>query len=309
MSLPVRLEDYLKEESEGAQRAARLMRALGSAAAGVWSELSPEEAARLNRALPAEDEGTPADIASAFLDAYNGEPALRAERASVWDELDRLEPSIIARALELEHPQLIATVLSRLSPNTAAQLVRHLPREIATETLRRLMSLGRVRKDVLSLIEQAMTEVVQHARAGAGTDGIENVARIFDGLDTRAEQSLMASLDKSEPGSASRIRALMFTFDDLASLEPAAIQTILSSIDRAVLAIALKGARTTVRDAFLANMTKRAGELLVSEISATGPVRRSEIESARRDITSIARSLAKRGDILSSEPDEDELIE
>ena len=49
--------------------------------------------------------------------------------------------------------------------------------------------------------------------------------------------------------------------------------------------------------------------MLTAEIEAAGPVRRSEIDSARREIIAIARTLARRGDILSGENEMDELIE
>ena len=63
-----------------------------------------------------------------------------------------------------------------------------------------------------------------------------------------------------------------------------------------------------MREAFLRNMTKRAGDLLVTEIESLGPVRRSEIDEARQDIIRMARSLARRGVILSAN-DDDELVE
>ena len=56
-------------------------------------------------------------------------------------------------------------------------------------------------------------------------------------------------------------------------------------------------------------MTKRAGDMLMSEMVALGPLRRSQIEEARTSITDIARGLARRGDILSTDDDDDELIE
>ena len=311
MTLPATMAACPVSETAGTRRAARLMRALGPAATAVWSELDAADADRLNRAMSgtAEEASPATEETGAFLSAFRSNDSQEAEHGPVWPELDRLEPSAIARTIACEHPQLIALILSRLSAGMAAQTVRILPRGLATEALKRLMTLGRVSQDTLDLVETAMRSLVRQPPGQSGADGVENVARILGHMDPRIEQGLMASLDETEPGSAARIRALMFTFDDLATLQPAAIQTILSSIDRADLAIALKGAKSAVRQVFLSNMTKRAGEMLTAEIEAAGPVRRSQIESARREIMTIARTLARRGDILAESDAEDELVE
>ncbi len=311
MSLPATTSPAYPAPPAGTLRAARLMRALGPAASAVWSELEPDDADRLSQAMTqtAGETRSPASDAEKFLSAIRQHNEDTAGTRTVWSALGEVEPSAIASVLGCEHPQLIAVVLSRLPAGKAAQTVRILPRDLATEALKRIMTLGRVRPETMALIETAMQDLLTARRSQGAGDGVENVARIFDQMDPRIEQGLMDSLDETEPGSAARIRALMFTFEDLADLDAAAIQTILSSIDRADLAIALKGAKPAVRQAFLDNMTKRAGEMLTAEIEAAGPVRRSEIEGARREIIAIARTLARRGDILSDEDEMDELIE
>ena len=60
--------------------------------------------------------------------------------------------------------------------------------------------------------------------------------------------------------------------------------------------------------AFFQNITQRAGDLLREDIAGIGPVRRSEIDAARAEVLTIARTLVKRGDILAR-PQDDELVE
>lgn len=313
MSLPATLDTpALPQPAAGASRAARLMHALGPAASGVWAELDPADAERLRRAMTGLDEarqsGLQAQDTAAFVTAFRA-PESTTESGSVWQQLDTADPAALARAVQYEHPQLIAVILSRLSPQVSARTVRALPRETATDALKRLMSLGRVSRATLDLLETAMRDLADHLTASRHRDGTEAVARIFDRLDKRLEENFMRSIETEDPDGAARVRALMFTFDDLALLDPAAIQTLLMNIDRADLAIALKGARPAVRDVFLTNMTRRAGELLVSEIEAAGPVRRSEIERARQGLTGLAHSLARRGEILTDDIEDDELVE
>ncbi len=315
MSLPARLEtENPPHVRSGVLKAARLMRELGPAASAVWSELSEEEANQLSvaiNAMPHQAASSAPTESDALVFALRTQAssADTHQTGAVWDSLSGLDPAAIARCFESENPQVIAVILSRLAPETAARTVRALPRPVATDALRRLLHIGRVRAEALNVIEQAVSDLLQSSAGRLGRDGHEAVARIFDQMESDADRSLLSSLNEAEPGSGARIRALMFTFEDLAGLGPAAVQTILSSVDRTTLATALKGAKPAIHATFLKNMTQRAGDMLTAEIDSIGPVRRSDVEAARLEITRLARSLAKRGDILSIVRREDELIE
>jgi len=236
-------------------------------------------------------------------------PTQKKQPNTIWERLSQCDGALIASLIQDESPQVIALTLSRLAPDPAAQAVRALPRALATEALKRMLSLGEVHASALKGLALALeTRLDQaHPRRTQG-GGHEHVARIFDRLDSKSEESLLSSLDTAEPGSGEKIRAFMFTFEDLANLDAASLQTILGNVDRAVLTIALKRAPEPVVDAFFANITQRAGDLLRDEIEAAGPIRRSEIDAARSEIIEIARTLVKRGDILTHSA-EDELVE
>ena len=65
------------------------------------------------------------------------------------------------------------------------------------------------------------------------------------------------------------MKSLMFTFDDLQRLAPMAIQTLLRSVEKDRLPVALKGASDKIKDLFLTNMSERAGKMLRDDIAAT----------------------------------------
>lgn len=296
---------------DGLRRSALLMRALGAKAASVWTQLSPDEAAKLSaemQSLP-DDEMAERDILRSYADAMRAAPvATSASIDGVWGRLSRRDGAEIVKLIENESPQIIALILSRLSPDAAAQTVRVLPRGLATDVLKRLLNLGEIHPGALKALENVLQQALAPSSQNAIKGGHAQVAEIFDRLDSESEQSLLSTLDGAEPGSGDKIRALMFTFDDLSRLDPASLQTILGNVDRAVLTIALKDAAEAVTQAFFQNITQRAGELLREDIASTGPVRRSEIEAARAEVLTIARTLVKRGDILAHNPD-DELVE
>lgn len=308
MTLPAR---SAPPQANGIKRSALLMRALGARAASVWSQLSEAEAQRLSEAMQTlpEDAGAERDAVRSYVTSMSSAPALdAAEPHSFWQVLSNFEGTTIAELVQAESPQIVALTLSRLAPKTAADTVRILPRALATEALKRMLNLGSVHPSALKGLELALRARLQSAKSTRPGGGHEKVARIFDRLDSKSEQSLLSSLNTAEPGAGEKIRAFMFTFEDLAGLDAASLQTILSRIDRAVLTLALKGAPDPVAAAFFANMTQRAGDLLRDDIETTGPIRRSEIEAARNEIIDLARALVKRGDILTGTV-EDELVE
>lgn len=308
MSLPATLSQT------GLMRSAALMRALGAKANAVWASLNPEEASRLSSAMQnlPENPTAEAQAANAYARAMNARPERNTARPimsrSLWDQLSSRDGNANAALIQNESPQVIAVILSKLAPQAAANTVRALPRATATEALHRLLNLGDIRPTALNAIENSLADQIAKPGAQSKKTGHEHLARIFDGLGGRVEQDLLSALDKTEPGSSEKIRALMFTFDDLSSLDPASMQTVLASIDRAALILALKDAKPETASTFFNNMTQRAGELLRNEIQGSGPVRRSEIQTARAEIVALARTMVKRGDIMSADED-DELVE
>jgi len=124
------------------------------------------------------------------------------------------------------------------------------------------------------------------------------IAEIFNRLEPEAEARLIAGIERHNPPSADRVRALMFVFEDLVRLDPGGVQTLLRVADREQLALALKGGSELVRRKFYDNMTERAARVLKEDMEAIGPVRLREVETAQIAIVEVAKELAARGEIL-----------
>lgn len=291
----------------GIARSARLMRALGPDAAAIWAELDPQEAETLSAAMDqmADDPSADSDALRRFTQAQRATSG-----AGVWAELSALDTPVLASLIRHERPQVVALILSRLSGEAAAKLLRTLPPSLSIEAMQRLLHLGEVHPAAMAGLEQFLKgRVAALAREGAQA-GVERIARIFDRLDPRAGTLFLAALETAEPGAGDKVRALMFTFDDLATLDTAGMQTLIAACDRSVLITALKAAKPATSAAFFANLTQRAGDLLREEIAALGAVRRSDVEAARSELVELARQLIQRGEIRAGkDADTDELVE
>jgi len=76
------------------------------------------------------------------------------------------------------------------------------------------------------------------------------------------------------------------------------IQALVREITTDTLVVALKGTDPALQEKIFRNMSKRAAELLKSDLDAKGPVKLSDVEAAQKDIVGTARRLADEGTIM-----------
>ena len=172
-----------------------------------------------------------------------------------------------------------------------------------------MLALGPVQKDVLDQIEQTLrTEFMAALTEGTEKDAHEAIADIFNHFDRQSERKFMATLEEKNPAAASRIKSLMFIFDDLTRLDGADIQILLRHIDKSDLALALKGSKETLRDLFFSNMSERASTILRDDIDIMGPVRIRDVEQSQTKIVETAKRLADDGEIYLSKTSDEEII-
>lgn len=229
---------------------------------------------------------------------------------TMWDKLGNVNELVLANYLKNEYPQTVAVVLSKIKPEHAARVLSLLPEPFALEVVMRMLRMEAVQKEVLDDVERTLrNEFMSNLARTNRRDSHEVMADIFNCLERQTEQRFLSALEERNRDSAERIRALMFTFEDLAKLDPGAVQTVLRNIDKERLAVALKGASETLRDLFFSNMSERAAKIMREDMQAMGPVRLRDVDEAQLYIIQIAKDLAASGEIvIADSKDEDELV-
>jgi flagellar motor switch protein FliG len=104
-------------------------------------------------------------------------------------------------------------------------------------------------------------------------------------------------LDRRNPELGQAIRNKMFTFEDLLTLDVAALQKVMREVDMRDLAVALKGASVKLKDALLGCISKRAAETVKEEISFLGSVKKKDMEAAQMRVVESVRRLESEGEI------------
>jgi len=229
---------------------------------------------------------------------------------NMWEKLANVPEEVLANYLKNEYPQTVAVVLSKLRPEHAARVLAILPEDLSLDVVNRMLKMEAVQKEVIERVEQTLrTEFMSNLSQTRRRDAHEVMAEIFNNFDRQTETRFLTALEEENRDSAERIKALMFTFDDLIKLDSGSAQTLMRNIDKDKLAVALKGASETVRQFFFTNMSTRAAKMLVDDMQALGPVRLRDVDEAQSLLVNIAKDLAAKGEILISKSrGEDELI-
>jgi len=229
---------------------------------------------------------------------------------TMWDKLANVNESVLANYLKNEYPQTVAVVLSKIKSEHAARVLGALPEEFALDVVQRMLRMESVQKDILDKVEQTLrTEFMSNLARTAKRDAHEMMADIFNNFDRQTENRFLTALEERNREASERIKALMFTFEDLGKLDPGSVQTLLRHVEKDKLAIALKGATDSLRDVFFSNMSERAGKILREDMEALGPVRLKDVDEAQMRMVNVAKDLANKGEIMiASKQEDDELI-
>lgn len=215
------------------------------------------------------------------------------------ETLKWMDSRAVAEIIRLEHPQIIAIVLSYLEPDQSAEVIALFPEKIRVDVLMRIATLDGIQPAALNELNDIMEKQFtgKNNVKSSSVGGLKSAANILNFIDTSLEGEIMDSVKEVDADLGQSIQDLMFVFENLNAIDDRDIQTILREISSESLVLALKGADEELKDKILRNMSKRAAEMLRDDLEAKGPVRLSEVEGAQKEILSVARRLAEAGDI------------
>ncbi len=229
---------------------------------------------------------------------------------NMWEKLSNVSIPVLTNYLKNEYPQTVAVILSRIATDHAAGVLAKLPDEMSMEVVQRMLAMEPVQREIIGKIEDTLrTEFISNLAGARQRNSNELMAEIFNNFDRQTESRFLGKLDEADRETSEQIKALMFTFDDLAKLDNVSVQALLRDVEKDVLTLALKGTSEKIREFFISNMSERAGVMLRDQIEVMGPVRLKEVDEAQNQMITTAKTLAERGDIVISKGGgDDELV-
>jgi len=224
--------------------------------------------------------------------------------------LQKADPEQLAKFIQAEHPQTIALVLAHLSIKAASSVLVLLPDKLRAQVVVRLAQMQQFSPEMVQkislILRRKMTAVGEQSRRGFG--GVKAVADILNTVDVRFSTSILEAVEQDSPQLAVSIRDYMFTFQDFLDVPEASLRELLGQMDKKMLALALKGASTELKEHFFKCMSSRAVEMLKEDMDALGATRSKDINQARQDAIALARKLESQGKMVLKNEAEDALV-
>lgn len=218
----------------------------------------------------------------------------------------KADPNQLASILRREHPQTVALILANLEPETGATILAGLPDDVRAEVIVRVATIDKTSAEVIKQVEHVLEKQVSAGFASGVTygGGAKTVAEVLNRVDPTTQKAILERLDEYSPSLAEQIRALMFTFEDLVSVDDRGLQRIVQEVDQKDLVLALKAAGEEVAAKIFKNMSERTAGIVKQEMEFLGPVRLKDVEEAQRKVVAITRKLGESGEILLTAGDQ-----
>ncbi|MGH3497791.1 MAG: flagellar motor switch protein FliG [Nocardioidaceae bacterium] len=225
--------------------------------------------------------------------------------------LHRADPRQLLSFIADEHPQVIALVLAHMTAEKASLVLSGLGPERQAEVAHRIAVMDRtsptIIRQVESLLERKLSSVLAPAELSV-VGGVDPLVDIINRSDRATERLIVEGLESRDPELAEEVKARMFVFEDITSLDDRSIQQVLRQVDTADLAMALKGVSDEVRAKVTDNLSERAATTLLEEVDLLGQVRLRQVEEAQQKVIRAIRELEESGQIVVRRSGDDEFV-
>ncbi len=228
-----------------------------------------------------------------------------------FEFLGRVDAQMVLSFLQDEHPQTISLVLAHMQSDQAAAVLSGLPEAMQADVAHRLAVMEHTSPDIVKQVESQLQRRISTVFQVSDTStvgGLRPLVDIINHSDRNTERLILEGLEARDSVLAEQVRAQMFMFEDILTLEDRMVQILMRNVDLKDLAVALKGVREDVREKFTSNISERAAVGLVEDMEVLGPVRVKQVEEAQAAIIRTIRTLEESGEIVISKGAGDDFI-
>ena len=297
-----KLEDLLMSGNQVRPLAAAYQVLGGSLFRGLFPSLSTGQIYEINQYL--EENTLSSDDIHSELSALkhlmlsNQQGSLSHNPAKPFQFLQRLGDGQIVYLLQEEPPRIKALVLSQLSAERAALLLRQLAPaqqgQVAYE-------IGQFNEFPIATFRDVADRLAKKSLTvpsfeNLNTDGTSLLVDMLDNLPGSDQHQLLRRIKHDSPETYYRLRKVYYTFTDLGRTPPQVLSEALREFDRKQLALALNNANPELVRYTLEALPGKLRAAIVDELKF-GEAKPAEnvVEQARRSIVHHLRSLIKTG--------------
>ena len=221
------------------------------------------------------------------------------EQNSLFSGIRSADTDELVLALEGEHPQTIAVVLSELPPKKSQEVLSLLDEEARLKAVCKMTdpeSIGSgVKQRIASTITERLKSFKGETLAEKPEQTLRKLAIVLSGLRNDLRDQLLDEIGKYDEEIGSKVRALMITWEDILSIADRSLQEVLRSVDSGKLALALYGADEEIAQKIRSNISERAVAMLDEETSLMQEPLEEEVLGAREEIVGLLRDANQEG--------------
>lgn len=233
----------------------------------------------------------------------------RRRREQPFAFIEQVPGPLAARVLKEESPAVVALILSHVAPSISADVLGAFDEETTLEIVKRMTNVTPPGVETMLTIADDLQDRIRAASLvpapRAQEDSLRTVADMLNFSEAEIENAVLTRLEDEEAEMASQVRELMFTWDDLATIEKRAMQKILASIDTKTLSIALKACPEGVFENIMNNLSSRVRDMVLDEKELLGPMPFSDVLQARVEIMAAVRALMDSGEFSPARASEE----
>lgn len=229
-----------------------------------------------------------------------------------WERIKALPPEKLQPIFEQESLEVCAVILSKLSVNTAAQLLGLLPGPRARQITYAVSQTTGVTPDAVDRIGLSLAAQFEAEPVLAFEDGpVQRVGAILNNSTSATREDVLEGLDETDKPFADEVRKAIFTFGNIPErIAPRDLPTVMRKVDQAQLVTALKAAQETglekVAEFIFDNISARLADQMKEEIEELDSIKTSDGEEAMSAIVTTIREMESAGELLLLQVEEDE---
>lgn len=213
-----------------------------------------------------------------------------------WRRVTSIPEKTLVDYLRNEHPQVVAVVVSKLEATYAAKALAQMPGPRRANVMRRMLVSKPVADPVLRVIEMGLQEDLFAASSAPSASEVNTrVAGIINQLERDQIDEILASISEAEPLIAAQLKSLLFSFEDIVTLNQRARTILFDQLPTDRLILALRGTEPALREAVLPCLSARVRRMVEAELATPDLPPRREIVAAQRQIAETVLRLADQG--------------
>jgi len=207
------------------------------------------------------------------------------EQKDLFSEIRSADPNELVLALDGEHPQTIAVILSELSPNKGQKVLSLLSEEVRLKVVCKMTSpepMGSgIKQRMASTITKRLKSLQGEVSVEKPEQALRKLAVVLSGMEKDLRDPLLEEIGKNNEERAAMVKRLMVTWEDIPLVADRSMQEALRSVDTSKLALALFGADDNIVQKIRSNISDRAVTMLDEETSLMQEPMESDLLNAR----------------------------